>query len=354
MKPLTITGLDKTRSVTFSPPLFLAPMEGVTEPCFRDMVINLGGVGGACTEFIRISQNPTPVHLIERYLGPLRSDCVVGAQLMAPDVTHIEESTRNTEIAGAAFIDLNFGCPVPTVFQKCAGSALLGKPELLHKIVSMAVRSVSTPVTAKIRAGIDSPSQLKELVLSVAEAGAAMLTLHARLRIHSYSHPSTWEWINVAKETLLREKKEMPLIGNGSVEEPALIERMMSETGCDGVMIGRGALADPWIFARYAGKQSVSVAEAARFAFQYAKNIETTYSDRRAIAKLKQLLKYFQAGPLIESEEERRSLLRETSLERLYEWLRMREGSGLKPWVITDEALFGGDRAEAQMRSPSE
>jgi tRNA-dihydrouridine synthase C len=324
MQPLTITGFDKTRSVTFSPPLFLAPMEGVTDPCFRQHVIDLGGVGGACTEYIRISQNPTPKYLIQRFLGPLRSDCTVGAQLMAADADHVVESARNAEAVGAAFIDLNFGCPVKIVFQKCAGSALLGRPDLLFQIVSKTVGAVSTPVTAKMRAGIDSAAHLQELVLSIAEAGAAMLTLHARLRIHSYAHPSTWEWIALAKETLVREKKTMPLIGNGSIDTIEDIDRMMRETGCDGVMIGRGALVDPWLFARYAKRPAPSVREAATFALQYAEQIEAEYNQRKAFAKLKQLFRYFQAGGLIRDEEERLFLLRQDSLGGLKTWLMQR------------------------------
>jgi nifR3 family TIM-barrel protein len=329
MQALTITGHDKTRSVTFSPPLFLAPMEGVTEPCFRHHVIDLGGVGGACTEYIRISQNPTPKHLIQRYLGPLRTDCTVGAQLMAAEDKYVAESARNSEEAGAAFIDLNFGCPVQVVFQKCAGSALLGKPDILFQIISKATHAVSTPVTAKIRAGIDSPAQLQELVLSVAEAGAAMLTLHARLRIHSYSHPSTWEWIALAKETLVREKKSMPLIGNGSVEQVEDIDKMLQQTGCDGVMIGRGALANPWIFACYGQTQPPSVKEAAGFVTRYITDIEATMGAKRAYAKLKQLFRYYTAGGLIRDEAERRSLLQQDKLEALKAWIAER--------VLTEE-----------------
>ena len=324
MQPLTITGFDKTRSVTFSPPLFLAPMEGVTDPCFRQHVIDLGGVGGACTEYIRISQGPTPKHLIQRFLGPLRTDCVVGAQLMAADATHVAESARYAEAAGAAFVDLNFGCPVKIVFQKCAGSALLGRPDLLFQITQRAAHAVSTPVTAKIRAGIDSAAHLQELVLAVAEAGAAMLTLHARLRVHSYAHPSTWEWIALAKETLLREKKTMPLIGNGSVDTVADIDRMTRETGCDGIMIGRGALNDPWVFARYAQRPEPSAAEAASFALRYCEAIEAAHHPKKAFAKLKQLFRYLQSGGLIRDEEERRGLLREDSLGELKTWLQAR------------------------------
>src|SRR5262245_36258095 len=100
-------------------------MEGVTEPCFRALVIAQRGVGGASTEFIRISQSPLPTKLLRRHLGESEPGprCPVGVQLMAPDDEFLAESARAAEEAGAAFVDLNFGCPAPVVFRKCAGSA---------------------------------------------------------------------------------------------------------------------------------------------------------------------------------------------------------------------------------------
>lgn len=330
--PLTIYGRDPARAVSFSVPLFLAPMEGVTDPCFRDLVIDLGGVGGACTEFIRISVSPVSRKVVRRHLGAPRTDCPVAVQLMASEETFLAESVAAAEAEGASYIDLNFGCPVPVVFKKCAGSALLRYPERLCRLVSAAAGATGLPVSAKVRAGIDSPAHLEEIILACAEGGAAMLTLHARLRIHSYAHPACWEWIARAKEILARSSRPIPLIGNGGVERPEDFFAMLKMSGCDGVMIGRGALADPWIFSQIQGGRPPTASEAAAFALRYADTISAAQGTNRALAKLKQLVRYFRAGGLLaDQEEERRALLRMKSLSELRAWflrIRHREAGG--------------------------
>jgi tRNA-dihydrouridine synthase C len=321
--PLTVSGKSGERRVTFDAPLFLAPMEGVTEPCFRDLVISLGGVGGACTEFIRISQSAVPEKVIRRYLGAGPFGCPVGAQLMAPDEDFLAESALAAEAAGAAFLDLNFGCPAPVVFKKCAGSALLGRPELLGRIVARAAASTRLPVTAKMRAGVGDDTPLEENVLAAAEAGAALITLHARLKIHSYAHPADWSLISRAKAALVRAGHETPLIGNGGVESPDAAAAMLRETGCDGVMIGRGALSDPFVFRRARGEAGAAPKDAAAFALAYASALSSAYGDGRARARLKQLVRYLGAGGLFAGrEEERARLLREESLHALLSWFR--------------------------------
>jgi tRNA-dihydrouridine synthase C len=318
--PLRIVGRDPARAVTFANSLFLAPMEGVTEPCFRDLVINLGGVGSACTEFVRVSNTPVPRKVMERYLGAVRRDCVVAIQLMASDTEHLAESVCAAEQAGAAYIDLNFGCPAPVVFNKCAGSALLCHPERLFAITRAAVEATTLPVTAKLRAGISDDSRLCENLAALVEGGAAMITLHGRLRIHSYAHPSRWDWISQAKD-YLRQRNGPPLVGNGSVESAEDAARMRAETGCEGVMIGRGALADPWVFRAASGGSPATRAEAAHFPRRYAAEIAATYSERKALARVKQLLRYYRAANLLgEGDPQRTALLRSDSLADILDW----------------------------------
>jgi nifR3 family TIM-barrel protein len=321
--PLAIQG--PAQPLAFPNPLLLAPMEGVTDPVFRDLVINLGGVGGAITEFIRISVSAMSAKVVRRYLGPLRQDAPVGVQFMAADETHLPASIAAAERVGARWIDLNFGCPVPVVFNKCAGSALLGKPEVLARIVRSAVSSTGLPVSAKIRAGIDGPGRLREIVAAVVEAGAAMLTVHARLRCQPYTHPATWEWLAIAREERDRQARRIPLIGNGGVERPEDVRRLLRETGCDGVMIGRAALADPWIFAQAHGAPAPTRAQAAEFALRYASAVEAARGRRGSLAKLKQLVRYYRAGGLFDqAEDERTRLLRCADLDAVRAWFDAR------------------------------
>jgi len=309
--PLTIVGRDPRRSVTFPLPLLLAPMEGITEAVFRDLVIALGGVGGACTEFLRIANAPLPRKVIARHYGTPPAGCPIGVQLMAPDDQHIAATVRAAEQAGAAWIDLNFGCPAPVVFDKCAGSALLARPDLVGRIVATAVAATGLPVSAKIRAGIDACGQLDDLVQRIAEAGAAMLTVHARLRIHAYTEPARWEWIAAARAARDRGGFRLPLVGNGGIDAPADVARMFDATGCDGVMIGRAALADPWIFARAGGAAPATAAQAVAFALSYLDALAAAYGERTALARSKQLVKYLRAGEVFAGrEDERQRLLR--------------------------------------------
>jgi nifR3 family TIM-barrel protein len=321
---VVIRGRDGA-SVTFDPPLMLAPMEGITDPVFRDRVIAAGGVGGSCTEFIRISVSAIPAKVVRKQLGPLRDDVPVGVQLMAADPEHVAETVRNAERAGAAWIDLNFGCPAPVVFNKCAGSALLSRPEAMAAIVRAAVAATALPVSAKMRAGIDGPARMADCVLAVAEAGAAMVALHARLRCTSYAEPATWRWIAEARAALRRAGHAIPLIGNGGVDAPEDAARMRAETGCDGVMIGRAALADPWIFRQALGGAPPSTTDAARFALGYADAVVAERGERIALSKLKQLTRWYRCGGIFDGREaERAALLRVDSLAALRGWFESR------------------------------
>jgi tRNA-dihydrouridine synthase C len=291
------------RAVTIAPPVLLAPMEGITDRTFRGLIAPHGGLGAAVSEFIRITVAPTPLRVCRRDLGP-PIGVPVALQLMTPDETHLAASVANADRAGAAWIDLNFGCPAPVVFSKCAGSALLAHPERIARIVATAAGATGLPVTAKMRAGISSPAHLRELVAAAAEAGAAAITLHARLRITSYDEPATWAWLGEARDALARCARPVPLIGNGGVETADDIARMRRETGVDAVMVGRAALADPFIFRTAAGGPAPTVAEAAAWALGYLAAIGG------GSPKAKQLVRYWRCAGMLADPAERQALLR--------------------------------------------
>ena len=289
-------------SVAISPPVLLAPMQGITDRVFRDLVAPLGGVGAAVSEFVRITVAPTSRKVARRELGP-PIGIPVALQLMTPDESHLAASVTNAEAGGAAWIDLNFGCPAPVVFSKCAGSALLAHPERIARIVATAASATGLPVTAKMRAGISSPAHLRELVCAAAEAGAAAVTLHARLRITSYDEPATWAWLAEAKAAMSRCSRPVPLIGNGGVDNAADVARLRTETGVDAVMIGRAALADPFIFRAAAGGAPPTVAEAVAWALRYLDALGG------GGPKAKQLMRYWSCAGMLD-ETTRNALLR--------------------------------------------
>ncbi len=292
-------------------------MEGVTDACFRHEVAALGGLGGAATEFIRLSTHPIPVRTIRRHLGAAPFPLPLALQFMAPDPRHLAASIANAEQAGARWIDLNFGCPAPGVVRKCAGSALLARPAAIERIVRAATEATSLPVTAKIRAGIDSAARLEDIVEACAQGAAAAICLHARLRTERYTDPPTWAWIARARAHLDRRGHAIVLIGNGGIDSVAAGERMRAQTGCDAVMVGRGALADPFIFRQAAGGQAPTRAEALAFALRYAAAIAAHAGERAALARLKQLLRFYRAGALVQDERTRSALLRMRSREAI-------------------------------------
>ncbi len=330
--PLTLRGPDRNpaahgHDVTFPRGMLLAPMEGITDRCYRDLLLDVVGAGGrgpggACTEFHRISSGAVPQKVFRRDLGDApRRDVPVGVQLMAAGTEHLARSVRNAVAAGARWIDLNFGCPVRRVFNKCAGSSLLADPATLGAIVAEAVRAAGVPVTAKIRAGIDDDALLDDVLNACAEAGAAGVILHARLRRDSYAVPARWEWIAHAVSRL--HPRGVAVIGNGGIDVARDVRRMLDETDCDGVMIARAAFANPWIFREAAGGPPATLGEATAFAAEYLRRLCPPGGPVVPLARFKQLLRHFRAGgfdELVAPHLPR--LLRERDPGVVREWLR--------------------------------
>ena len=322
LRPLTIRGRRGAgRAATFPAALLLAPMEGITDACFRSLVLDLGHAGGACTEFVRLTTGPVSVAALRRALGPPHPSIPTGLQVMAPGPEFVAATAHRAALAGAAWVDLNFGCPVPRVFDRCAGSALLARPEALGAIVAAAASGTDLPVSAKVRAGIGDASLLDEVLHAAAEGGAAMVSLHARLRVDSYETAARWEWIARAAELLHSRHPGVALVGNGGIDRAADARRMAAATGCDGVMVGRAAFADPWIFREVRGGPSASEGEARAFALRYLDRVTGGEGGRRGVGRAKQLARHFRAGGLFEGREgERGRLLREAGAEEIRAW----------------------------------
>lgn len=289
----------------FTGPWLLAPMEGVTDPLFRELVLVRNpptALGGAFTEFVRVVERALPGKVLRRHLGELRFAAPVGLQLMGADVAAVAETARRAEEEGAPLVDLNFGCPAKGALRGCAGSALLREPARVEALVAAVRAAVDTvPVTAKIRAGYDDAEDVEELARAVENGGAALLTVHCRTRAESYRPDVDWSRITRAVGAV-----GIPVCGNGGVARHADLDRMRRETGCALVMVGHGALADPWIF----GGRAVSRGEAARLLLEYhGRLIERGSGPRGAAGRLKQLLVHFTAGALVG--EDRRSWLGE-------------------------------------------
>jgi tRNA-dihydrouridine synthase C len=300
----------------FTAPNLLAPMEGVTEPCFRELVLARNGadrLGGAFTEFVRVVRHPLPRRILREHLGANGFEAPVGLQLMGADVDALAETARRAAEAGAPLVDLNFGCPAKGAIAGCAGSAILREPKALEAIVAACARTAGVPVTAKIRAGYDDDRLLEDLARAAEAGGAAMLTVHCRTRKEAYQDEVDWRRIARAVAVV-----SIPVCGNGGISSHSDLERMRRETGCALSMVGRGALADPWIF----GGEAVTAEDAAAFLLEYAARLleRRPVSLRGVAGRVKQLLRYWTAGSLVDSDRE--SWMRESEPERLFDWLR--------------------------------
>ena len=320
LNPVTIYGRNTDHSVTFPVPVFLAPMEGVTDPCFRRLVAKRGGVGGLCTEFIRISVASLPVKVMRRELGDWQEPCPIALQFMAAGTEHLAETIAHASATRTDWIDLNFGCPVKRVFNHCAGSALLDHPDTMYEIIRCAVEATELPVSAKIRAGVNDTSKLQDILHACVEAGACMITMHARLRVETYAMPAHWEWLAQARAILATRSRTVPLIANGAIDTAHDIDAVITQTNCDGVMIGRGAIANPFIFREYAGGAVATRQELVDFIIEYWQEMHLSNPKKAGLGRIKQLLKYSAGQLLFDDDGERERLLRARHIDEIWQY----------------------------------
>ena len=235
----------KFGSVTTPNNVFLAPMAGITDFPFR-MICKEFGVGMMTTEMVSakglLYENVKTNDLL--YVDP--QEHPIGAQLFGSDPKILSEMAKKVEETDVDFIDINMGCPAPKITKNGEGSALLKNPELIGEIVYAVAHSLEKPLTIKIRKGFDDTCvNAVEVAKIIEQAGASAIALHGRTREQFYSGTADWDIIKEVKQNI-----SIPLIGNGDIRTPEDAKRMMDYTGCDAVLIGRGAQGNPWIFKR--------------------------------------------------------------------------------------------------------
>jgi len=232
------------RDIIVNPATFLSPMAGLTDSVFRRLIKRLGGCGLVMTEFTSAEGLTRHSLKSKRMLFYHEEERPVTAQLFGADPARLAEATRLVEDLGFDAIDLNLGCPAKKVVKACGGSALLRETKLLEEILKAIRAAASIPFTIKIRAGWSEAEIVAVQVGKMAEdLGVEAITLHPRTRVQGFSGKADWTVIAELKAHL-----KIPIIGNGDIVTPEDARRMRTETGCDGVMIGRGALSNPWIF----------------------------------------------------------------------------------------------------------
>jgi tRNA-dihydrouridine synthase C len=274
---------------TTCPKLYLAPMEGVGSQGFRRSLAKIGGFDEACTEFLRVPSNAHVKSLAKRYDPKDTLPIPQAAQIMGSIPSLMGDMSYELELLGAPRIDLNCGCPSNTVTGRGAGSSLLKTPHLLYEIAKAMKDAISVPLSVKLRSGFADTSLFKENILAAQEAGASFITLHPRRKIDGYSGKANWDFIRQAKELL-----SIPVVGNGDILTPQDAESMLKQTGCDALMIGRGAVINPWIFHQiklYFGVRAKTEnwEETYHYFLHFAKEIGKDVPERSLINQLKQL-----------------------------------------------------------------
>ena len=230
-------------NVILDNPYILAPMAGVTDLPFR-LICKEKGAGLLGMEMVSAKaiyfQNKNTMELME--IHP--QEIPVSLQLFGSDPDIISQMAAQIEERPFSILDINMGCPVPKVVNNGEGSALMKQPRLVEQIVKKTVRAIKKPVTVKIRKGFDDDHVNAVEIAKIAEAaGAAAVAVHGRTREQYYSGEADWDIIRQVKEAV-----KIPVIGNGDVTDIDSALRLKEQTGCDGIMIGRGARGNPWIF----------------------------------------------------------------------------------------------------------
>lgn len=226
-------------------PVVAAPMAGVSDRASR-LIAREYGCGLVYTEMISakaLTYQNKKTYLLMNMEGETQP---VSMQIFGSEPDVMAEGARIMQDAGAQIIDINMGCPVPKVVNNGEGSSLMRNPDLAAEIVETMVRAVSVPVTVKFRKGWDDSSvNAVEYAKRMEAAGASAMAVHGRTRMQYYSGKADWDIIRQVKKAV-----HVPVIGNGDVFTPEDSLAMMEQTGCDGVMLGRGALGRPWLYAQ--------------------------------------------------------------------------------------------------------
>lgn len=225
--------------------LILAPMAGVTDMPFR-LLCREQGCGLLYTEMVSAKAILYKNRNTKELMNVTPEERPVALQLFGSDAQIVSEIAHQIEDGPYDFIDINMGCPVPKIVNNGEGSALMKNPKLVEEILSAMVKKVKKPVTVKFRKGFDETCVNAVEIAKIAEScGVAAVAVHGRTREQYYSGKADWDIIRQVKEAV-----KIPVIGNGDIFVPQDAKRMLEETGCDGLMIARGARGNPWLFSR--------------------------------------------------------------------------------------------------------
>ena len=282
------------RGLQIDPPLILAPMAGLTHTALRQIISSFGGIGLLSTEMLSAKRLPTENPAISPYLVRTASEKPLSYQLLTSMAGEVARAIDMLHAVHADAIDLNMGCPAPAVGKFGAGFSLMEQPENVRLIVAEARKRTSLPLTAKIRLGTELDEQrLRSFCTMLEGEGIDMLSVHARLKHESFSRRPRWEHIAGIKERL-----KIPVIANGGIFSVQDAKDCLAVSGADGLMLGRGAVIRPWLFAEIArelyGSDIAEPAVSLPAVFgRFLDLLNGHFRPERRLGRLKQFTTYF-------------------------------------------------------------
>ncbi len=288
----------KIRDITINPPLILSPMAGVTDVAFRCLLKRCGGIGLTVSEFISVEGLTRNNPKAKRQMRFFDYERPFAVQIFGAQPDRMRLAAEMAQEVGADILDINCGCPAPKVVKNGGGSGLLRDYSLLEKILRDVRRAITIPLTIKIRAGyFDSAINAVETARLAEDCGVEHIALHGRTREQGYKGFANWDLVRQVKEAV-----RVPVSGSGDVTTIEGAFERWRETNCDGVLIGRGAMANPWIFRQI--DEALHGLEPFQPTLQDKRNLLLEYFDLlradmpefAAIGRMKQLAGQFTLG----------------------------------------------------------
>jgi tRNA-dihydrouridine synthase B len=336
----------RVRDLVISPNIVLAPMEGVTDLPFRRLIRTIGGAGLTCTEFIASEGLKRGVGKMMQMAEFDSDERPIAVQIFGRRPEVMAQAAHIVEDMGVNIIDINMGCPSKKVCAHSGGSALMKEPELARDIVRAVRAAIKIPLTVKMRSGFSAEQRnAPEIARICQEEGAEAIAIHWRTRVDGYGGVRAIDKIAETKQLL-----QVPVIANGDILDIPSAMRMLEETGCDGLMVGRGAIRNPWLLLQIsqalAGQAPVEVTadERQRVLLQYLHSIQGRFrTDRGVLGRFKKISNYFTRG-LPFGSELRVSVLRSQSIDDAVALLDTYFGR-LREYEKGDKAAFHASEA---------
>jgi len=313
------------RDVRIEPNVVLAPMEGVTDLPFRRLIREIGGVGMTATEFIASEGLKRGVGKMHEMAQFDADESPISIQIYGRRPEVMAEAAKIVQDMGPSIVDINMGCPSKKVCAHSGGSALMKDPELARDIIRAVREAITIPLTVKMRSGFDHTQRNADEIAWIAqEEGAEAITIHWRTRSDLYGGERMVDKIRQTKDKL-----SIPVIGNGDVIDIPSAMRMFEETGCDGVMVGRGAIRNPWsllqISQHLRGEEvtQITAADRRRVLLGYLEALNGRFrSERGTLGRFKKISNYFTKG-LPYGGDVRTLVLRSQTIEEAVEHLEI-------------------------------